>query len=208
MTRIARAKLHASAHRRLGKLRARRAFTLLELIIALAITAQVGAGANVVLFTTGLGTPTGNPIAPVVKLSTNSMLAERMPDIIDIDTGGVISGEKSIAQMREEVLELLIQVASGEMRTLAGHSDTVQGVALGAGGRRAVSASSDQTLKVWDVETGEVAARPTRVAVQDGVTGELRQADQRVVATGPVPEQPAHELTGFPDLLGHSRETL
>src|SRR5258708_39827529 len=60
------------------------------------VTAQVGAGANVVLFTTGLGTPTGNPIAPVVKLSTNSALAQRMPDIIDIDTGGIISGEKSI----------------------------------------------------------------------------------------------------------------
>ncbi len=57
------------------------------------VTAQVGAGANVVLFTTGLGTPTGNPIAPVVKLSTNSSLAQRMHDIIDIDTGGVISGE-------------------------------------------------------------------------------------------------------------------
>jgi altronate hydrolase len=83
------------------------------------VTAQVGAGANVVLFTTGLGTPTGNPIAPVVKLSTNSMLAQRMPDIIDIDTGGVISGEKSIAQMGEEVLELVIQVASGDMRTKA-----------------------------------------------------------------------------------------
>src|SRR5712692_1282634 len=49
------------------------------------VTAQVGAGANVVLFTTGLGTPTGNPIAPVIKLSTNSDLARRMPDIIDID---------------------------------------------------------------------------------------------------------------------------
>jgi altronate hydrolase len=83
------------------------------------VTAQVGAGANVVLFTTGLGTPTGNPIAPVVKLSTNSMLAQRMPDIIDIDTGGVISGEKSIAQMGEEVLELVIQVAGGDMRTKA-----------------------------------------------------------------------------------------
>src|SRR5450755_1336218 len=47
------------------------------------VTGQVGAGANVVLFTSGLGTPTGNPIAPVVKISTNSRLAERMPDIID-----------------------------------------------------------------------------------------------------------------------------
>ncbi len=54
------------------------------------VTAQVGAGANVVLFTTGLGTPTGNPIAPVVKLATNSGLAQRMRDIIDVDTGGII----------------------------------------------------------------------------------------------------------------------
>jgi altronate hydrolase len=83
------------------------------------VTAQVGAGANVVLFTTGLGTPTGNPIAPVVKLSTNSALAQRMPDIIDIDTGGIISGEKTIEQMGEEVLDLVIQVASGKIRTKA-----------------------------------------------------------------------------------------
>jgi altronate hydrolase len=83
------------------------------------VTAQVGAGANVVLFTTGLGTPTGNPIAPVVKISTNSQLAERMRDIIDIDTGGVISGEKSIAQMGEEILERVIQIASGEVKTFA-----------------------------------------------------------------------------------------
>jgi altronate hydrolase len=83
------------------------------------VTAQVGAGANVVLFTTGLGTPTGNPIAPVVKLATNSVLAQRMADIIDIDTGGIISGEKSIAQMGEEVLEYVIRTASGEARTKA-----------------------------------------------------------------------------------------
>jgi len=83
------------------------------------VTAQVGAGANVVLFTTGLGTPTGNPITPVIKLSTNSALAQRMPDIIDIDTGGIISGDKSIRRMGEEVLEFVIQVANGEIRTKA-----------------------------------------------------------------------------------------
>ena len=76
-------------------------------------------GANVVLFTTGLGTPTGNPIAPVVKLSTNSNLADRMSDIIDCDTGGIISGVKTIPQMGEEILDLVIQVASGELRTRA-----------------------------------------------------------------------------------------
>jgi len=83
------------------------------------VTAQVGAGANVVLFTTGLGTPTGNPIAPVVKLSTNSGLAQRMRDIIDVDTGGIISGEKTVQQMGEEILEVVIQTAGGEARTKA-----------------------------------------------------------------------------------------
>jgi altronate hydrolase len=83
------------------------------------VTAQVGAGANIVLFTTGLGTPTGNPIAPVVKLSTNSRLTEKMPDIIDIDTGSVISGKQTIQQMGEEILDRAIQIASGETKTKA-----------------------------------------------------------------------------------------
>lgn len=83
------------------------------------VTAQVGAGASVVLFTTGLGTPTGNPIAPVVKLSTNSLLAQRMSDIIDIDTGAIVSGARTIEQMGDEILELAIQVASGDTRTKA-----------------------------------------------------------------------------------------
>jgi altronate hydrolase len=83
------------------------------------VTAEVGAGANIVLFTTGLGTPTGNPIAPVVKIATNSALAERMPDIIDIDTGAIISGEATIEQMGERILERVIQVASGQDLTKA-----------------------------------------------------------------------------------------
>jgi len=83
------------------------------------VTAQVGAGASVVLFTTGLGTPTGNPIAPVIKLSTNTVLANRMSDIIDIDTGPIISGESTIEQMGDKVLELVIRVASGEVQTKA-----------------------------------------------------------------------------------------
>jgi altronate hydrolase len=83
------------------------------------VTAQVSAGANIVLFTTGLGTPTGNPIAPVVKISTNSRLAQKMPDIIDIDTGSVVSGHKTIQQMGEAILDRVIQFASGETRTKA-----------------------------------------------------------------------------------------
>jgi altronate hydrolase len=82
-------------------------------------TAEVAAGANVVLFTTGLGTPMGNPIVPVVKLATNSSLAQRMADIIDIDCGPIIAGEKTLEQMGEEILEFVIKVASGEVRTKA-----------------------------------------------------------------------------------------
>lgn len=83
------------------------------------VTAQVGAGASAVLFTTGLGTPTGNPIAPVVKLSTNSPLAQRMHDIIDIDTGSIIEGAQTIEQMGESILDVLVKVASGDIHTKA-----------------------------------------------------------------------------------------
>ncbi len=83
------------------------------------VTAQVGAGASVILFTTGLGTPTGNPITPVIKLATNTALARRMPDIIDIDTGAIISGESTIGEMGGKILEYLIQVAGGDVRTKA-----------------------------------------------------------------------------------------
>jgi altronate hydrolase len=83
------------------------------------VTAQVGAGANVVLFTTGLGTPTGNPISPVIKLATNTALAKRMGDIIDIDTGSIVSGEATIDQTGESILEFTLKVASGEVRTKA-----------------------------------------------------------------------------------------
>ena len=82
-------------------------------------TALVGAGANMVLFTTGLGTPTGNPIAPIVKVSSNTELALKMPDIIDIETGAVIRGEKTIEEMADEMLEFMIEVASGTIQTKA-----------------------------------------------------------------------------------------
>jgi altronate hydrolase len=77
------------------------------------VTAQVGAGANIVLFTTGLGTPTGNPITPVIKVATNTRLAEHMSDIIDIDTGAILRGEQSIEQTGDSILETILEVASG-----------------------------------------------------------------------------------------------
>ncbi|MBC9797215.1 UxaA family hydrolase, partial [Sinomicrobium weinanense] len=82
-------------------------------------TALAGSGANIIVFTTGLGTPTGNPVTPVIKVSSNSELVEKMPDIIDVDTGGIIKGEKSIEEMGEEILDYIIRVAGGEEKTSA-----------------------------------------------------------------------------------------
>jgi altronate hydrolase len=83
------------------------------------VTAQVGSGANLILFTTGLGTPTGNPIAPVVKISSNSALATRMSDNIDFDAGGIITGETTIPECAEKLLDLAMDVASGRVLTKA-----------------------------------------------------------------------------------------
>ncbi|QEM82053.1 UxaA family hydrolase [Halomonas binhaiensis] len=82
-------------------------------------TALVGSGANLVIFTTGLGTPTGNPIAPVVKVASNSELAQRMADIIDFDTGAIIRGEATIDELADELLRLCIESASGRYATRA-----------------------------------------------------------------------------------------
>jgi altronate hydrolase len=100
------------------------------------VTAQVGAGANLVLFTTGLGTPTGNPVAPVVKISTNSALAARMGDILDFDAGGIVTGDATIAECAAELLDLSIEIASGKRFTkaeLLGQNDFIpwkRGVSL------------------------------------------------------------------------------
>ena len=85
-------------------------------------TALAGAGANLIVFTTGLGTPTGNPVAPVVKVSSNSALAERMPDLIDFDAGTVVRGKQSVAAAADQLLELLLRVASGETVPWAEHN--------------------------------------------------------------------------------------
>lgn len=82
-------------------------------------TAMAGSGANIMLFTTGLGTPTGNPVVPVIKVSSNTPLAKRMPDIIDVDCGPVISGVKTIEQLGEEILDFIIEVASGRKKAKA-----------------------------------------------------------------------------------------
>ena len=82
-------------------------------------TAMAGAGATVQIFSTGLGTPTGNAVSPVIKVSSNRELAERMPDIIDLDAGSIIHGTETVEQVGERLLEMVIELASGHYLTKA-----------------------------------------------------------------------------------------
>lgn len=79
-----------------------------------ATTGKAASGATLILFTTGLGTPTGNPVCPTIKVATNNILANRMSDIIDINCGPVVEGEKTIEEMGIDILEYCIKAASGE----------------------------------------------------------------------------------------------
>lgn len=78
------------------------------------IAAMVAGGAQIVVFTTGRGTPTGNAIVPVVKVTGNSETAELMKDNIDFDASRVISGEKTIEELGEELFEEVKKVVCGK----------------------------------------------------------------------------------------------
>ncbi|MBT8333401.1 MAG: UxaA family hydrolase, partial [Deltaproteobacteria bacterium] len=82
-------------------------------------TALAGSGANLIIFSTGLGTPTGNPIVPVIKVSSNSAIATRLHHMIDFDTGPVITGRQSITTLATDLLNLCAETAGGRYRTKA-----------------------------------------------------------------------------------------
>jgi altronate dehydratase large subunit len=77
------------------------------------VTGMVGGGAQAVLFTTGLGTPTGNPIAPVIKITGNARTAQSMADNIDVDVSGIMMEVESLDAAADRLLEELIDVCSG-----------------------------------------------------------------------------------------------
>lgn len=79
------------------------------------LTGMVAGGAQIVLFTSGRGTPTGSPIAPVIKISTNTRLYETMRDNVDLNAGTIIEGLESIEQVGERIMQEIHQVASGKM---------------------------------------------------------------------------------------------
>lgn len=78
------------------------------------IAAMVAGGAQVVIFTTGRGTPTGNGIVPVIKITGNSETAKLMEDNIDFDASSIISGQSTIEENGEKLFELLIEVVNGQ----------------------------------------------------------------------------------------------
>ncbi|MEM6440264.1 MAG: altronate dehydratase family protein [Pseudomonadota bacterium] len=82
------------------------------------VTGQIASGCNLVAFTTGRGSAFGSKPAPTIKLATNSELARKMPEDMDIDCGPILTGEKTVEQMGAEIYATLLRVASGE-RTLS-----------------------------------------------------------------------------------------
>ncbi|NGM23574.1 altronate dehydratase [Roseomonas stagni] len=79
-----------------------------------AATGQVAGGANMVCFTTGRGSVFGCKPAPSIKLATNSAMYERMSEDMDINCGGIVTGEESVAECGQRIFELILRVASGE----------------------------------------------------------------------------------------------
>jgi altronate dehydratase large subunit len=77
------------------------------------VTGMVGGGAQVVVFTTGLGTPTGNPIAPVIKVTGNARTARQMADNIDLDVSGIMDDSESLDSAADRMFDDVLAVASG-----------------------------------------------------------------------------------------------
>jgi galactarate dehydratase len=84
-------------------------------------TLQLAASMNVHVFTTGRGTPYGLAMAPVIKVSSRTALAERWSDLIDIDAGTIATGDASIQEVGELIFRYILDVASGRKQTCADH---------------------------------------------------------------------------------------
>ncbi len=89
------------------------------------ITGMLAGGAQVVIFTTGRGTPTGSPIAPVIKITGNSQTYQNMIDNIDIDAGRIINEGLTIDEMGKEIFDEIVLVANGKKpkAELLGHKE-------------------------------------------------------------------------------------
>lgn len=77
------------------------------------VTGMVAGGAQVVVFSTGLGTPVGCPVAPVIKITGNHETTQKMKAHIDINAGTILKGRETIEEVGEKILRLLLAVANG-----------------------------------------------------------------------------------------------
>ena len=78
------------------------------------VTGQIAGGCNLVCFTTGRGSAFGSKPSPTIKVATNSEMAARMSEDMDVDAGTILSGSVSVAQKGREIYEMFLAVASGE----------------------------------------------------------------------------------------------
>ncbi len=81
------------------------------------VTEMVSGGAQVVVFTTGLGTPTGNPVAPVIEITGIAQTARRMADNIDLDVSGVLTGSEDLDEVASRLFDEVVAVCSGRRVT-------------------------------------------------------------------------------------------
>ncbi|NWQ40723.1 UxaA family hydrolase [Bacillus sp. EB106-08-02-XG196] len=89
------------------------------------VSGMAAAGVHMVCFTTGRGTPTGNPIIPVIKITGNEITARNMEDNMDVDTSPVMKGKETIEDAGNRILETVIKTAQGELTKaeILGHQE-------------------------------------------------------------------------------------
>ena len=78
------------------------------------LSGMAAGGCNVCVFTTGRGTPTGSPIVPTIKVSSNTAVFHSMSDCIDLNAGTVVEGRQTIEEVGEEILEFIVKMSNGE----------------------------------------------------------------------------------------------
>jgi len=79
------------------------------------IAGELASGAQIVTFTTGRGSPVGSPIAPVIKIATNSLMYSRMLDNMDVNAGTIVDGTETIEEVGERIFDEILEIASGKL---------------------------------------------------------------------------------------------